>query len=251
MVHGKLNHEDRLLRRRQAARVRQQRCRARKREALLEIKKIKEKQSNRSNQSLSMSPSQQNTCIPPPNEHTRSKGYMVEMWPSHIEKTRHQMFRLERHHPYSNEYLHTPRYDSPIRNRGPNFYSHNHLAECSQSSRFVSIEHHHHHYYSGKRAIFEFDRDQDFYSNQTWPTQHSSYTVLPSLVDENFKTMSPEEAAIDAILSLKSSPPDKDTSSSNSLKPLCQKELESADRRYLLHQSAVSTKFFNPVRILS
>jgi hypothetical protein len=221
MATDKISAEDRLIRRRQAARVRQQRCRARKRQALVEGPEP-EKQGAPLKHPVAVPSCERQFSrnqLHPRSDRSPRSVYAREVWPPRAEFNQRPPppFEMHRTVPFSYDpmvqKLHT-RYDSEINAHPVPVYSHYQPSRRPALPQFLSLQHRPPCYRYGEYFVTE--RDMNGYPHkvpekeyrqapQTWihPVTPQSASSYCSEADED-PVMSKEEAAIDAILSLKS-----------------------------------------------
>lgn len=218
MATDKISADDRLLRRRQAARVRQQRCRARKRQASVEAPEA-EKQIAPLKHPFAVPSSERQFSRHP--LHLRSDRsprsvYTREVWAPRAEysKRPHPPFDRRPCVPFSFEPKLQPRHNSEIKSHLVPVYAHYQPSRRPVQPQFLSFQHRRPCYHYGEYVATE--RDMEYYPHtvpeqeyrqptQTWVHPVSPQSTAPYAMEEAVAPMmSKEEAAIDAILSLKS-----------------------------------------------
>ena len=261
MATTKLSAEDRLIRRRQAARMRQQRCRARKRQVLTDGQEREKPVTPSKHPFVVTSNDRSFPGIHVPLRHDQSPRsvYMREVWGPQTEFSQRFPPPIDRLRSYSYEsqqqQLET-RHDSVTKNHPPSpAYSHYQLPRRTFPPQFAPIQHHPH--------FFRYDESgQDYYSvhqglesrqpAQTWSNTSVPQGVPPRLSRETVgPMMSEEEAAIDAILSLKSGKNEQAVVSAPVVKRVYSKEQDenSAFRRFAQEKPIARPAVYMTVRI--
>ncbi|KAI2493709.1 hypothetical protein MHU86_20813 [Fragilaria crotonensis] len=221
MATDKVSAEDRLLRRRQAARVRQQRCRARKRQALVEGPEMEKQGAPLKHPVAVPSCERQFSChqFHPRSDRSPRSVYTREVWAPRAELNQRPQPPFKRHStvPFSYDPMAQnlqTRYDSEINARPVPVYSHYQPSRRPALRQFVSLQHRPPCYRYGEYLTSERDvngypynvPEKDYrQAPQSWVHPMTSQSVSSYRSEEHDDPMmSKEEAAIDAILSLKS-----------------------------------------------
>jgi hypothetical protein len=214
MATTKLSAEDRLIRRRQAARMRQQRCRARKRQALTDGQEREKPTAIVKHPFVVTSNDRSFPGIHTTLRHDQSPRsvYMREVWGPHAEFNQRFPPPIDRRRSYSYECQQQPqetRHDPVVKTHPPPpVYSHYQLPRRTFPPQFAPIQHQPHFYRydeSGQDYYPPHQAQESRQPPQTWNSPSVPQVVPPRLIEEAVgPMMSEEEAAIDAILSLKS-----------------------------------------------